>query len=164
MGRGGNAVDAAVAAAFCLSVLLPDACGLGGDALFTVRRPDGSTMSWNGSGAAPAGLVAPIPDDGPATAGVPGAVRAWEDVHRSEGEMAWDELVQPAIDLAAFGVPCSEYLLGALRSSAARLERGAPGWEFLSPGLAAGQPGDAARASAIAARRGRIRRRRLLSG
>ena len=58
--QGGNAADAAAAAAAALAVILPDACGLGGDLLCIVRQPDGSTFAINGVGAAPQAMVAPL--------------------------------------------------------------------------------------------------------
>jgi gamma-glutamyltranspeptidase/glutathione hydrolase len=46
---GGSAADAAVAAGAVLCVVLPDACGLGGDALALVRSADGGETAFNGS-------------------------------------------------------------------------------------------------------------------
>ena len=51
--RGGNAVDAAVAAAMTLTVAYPHMTGVAGDLFALVRRPDGSTVSINASGAVP---------------------------------------------------------------------------------------------------------------
>ena len=50
---GGNAVDAAVAAAFAMGVVEPTTSGLGGVAWCVIRRPDGSITTIDGAGAAP---------------------------------------------------------------------------------------------------------------
>jgi len=52
--RGGNAVDAALAAAVTLAVSYPHNCGVGGDLFALVQRPDGATIAVNASGRAPA--------------------------------------------------------------------------------------------------------------
>ena len=64
LAAGGTAVDAAVAAGMALCVLLPDACGLGGDALALLHTGDGEEVAFNGSGASPAGMP-----EGPRPAG-----------------------------------------------------------------------------------------------
>src|SRR5688572_1556166 len=55
---GGNAVDAAIATAAALTVLLPNQCALGGDLIAMVGLPDGSTYVLNGSGRSPAAVDA----------------------------------------------------------------------------------------------------------
>lgn len=52
--RGCGAMDAALAAAGVLSVVLPDACGLGGGAMILARQESGAVVAFNSSGAAPA--------------------------------------------------------------------------------------------------------------
>ena len=88
---GGNAVDAALHAAVTLAVVYPHMCGVGGDLFALVQNPDGKLVAIDSSGRAPAatdaaGLRAAhgtsMPDAGPATITVPGAVRGWEAVHR----------------------------------------------------------------------------------
>ena len=56
--RGGNALDAALAAAVTLAVSYPHNCGVGGDLFALVQRPDGQTVAINASGRAPAGIDA----------------------------------------------------------------------------------------------------------
>ena len=51
--EGGNAVDAAVAAAFAMGVVEPTTSGLGGVAWCVIRQPDGTVTTIDGSGAAP---------------------------------------------------------------------------------------------------------------
>jgi gamma-glutamyltranspeptidase/glutathione hydrolase len=135
----GNALDAAITAAFTLAVLLPDACGLGGDALLTVQHPDGHLQAWNGSGAAPAALSGSIPSDGGGTAAVPGAVHAWEVAHTAAGSLPWSRLLEPAIGLAERGAPLSESLARAISRHRHRLEQGAEAWPLLEPSLTPGQ-------------------------
>jgi len=122
--EGGNAVDAAVAAAFALTVVLPAACGLGGDALLIVRSADGDLVAFNGVGRAPAGLAGPLPPDGAGTAAVPGLVAGLADAHARCGRLPFDRVVAPAVDLAARGVPVSANTADGLVASRARLERG----------------------------------------
>src|SRR5271168_3301287 len=53
---GGTAADAAIAAQAILCVVMPDACGLGGDMLALVHLPDRTPSAINGTGASPAAL------------------------------------------------------------------------------------------------------------
>ncbi|MEA2270061.1 MAG: gamma-glutamyltranspeptidase / glutathione hydrolase [Solirubrobacteraceae bacterium] len=135
---GGGAADAAVAAAAVLAVVLPDACGLGGDAMILVRAPGAAPVAFNGSGAAPAGLRLPVPDDGGGTVGVPGAVAAWCDLHAAFGRLDLGAVLAPAVRLARGGFAVGDPLLQTVAAQRRRLLAGAPGWELLAPGLAAG--------------------------
>ena len=83
---GGNAMDAALAAATTLAVVYPQACGVGGDLFALVARaeqPD--IVAINSSGAAPAAIdvdevraaFGTMPQRGPLTITVPGAVAGW---------------------------------------------------------------------------------------
>ncbi len=159
--RGGNAVDAALAAAAMLSVAEPMSTGIGGDAfalLWSAR--EGRLVGLNGSGRAPAaatpeayrarGLEA-MPTHGILSVTVPGAVHAWETLSRSHGRLPLGEVLEPAVRAARDGFPVAEivahywFLLergGALRNAAARAtfapEGRAPrfGESFRNPGLA----------------------------
>ncbi len=150
---GGGAIDAAVSAAAALAVILPDACGLGGDAMLLVRAPNGSVTAFNGSGAAPAGLIAPVPADGAGCAAVPGAVAAWESAHNQFGHLPLATVLEPAITLAREGYPVGELLLAAVEAQRHRLERGASTWSLLDrkllPGKLLRQPELAGALSAI---------------
>jgi gamma-glutamyltranspeptidase/glutathione hydrolase len=104
--RGGNAVDAAIAANGVLSVVYPASCGLGGDAFWLVYEPrKREVIAYNGSGRAPAALnaanlrergVTAMPLRGALTVTVPGALRSWEDVAKAHGRFGLDELLRPA--------------------------------------------------------------------
>ena len=107
--RGGNAVDAAVAAAAVLAVVLPYACGLGSDVFMLIKRGDGDdVLNLNGSGPAPAGATLAafaegIPGTGAKAATVPGGVSAWEAAVERAGTLSLSELLAPAITLAEDG-------------------------------------------------------------
>ena len=142
---GGNAVDAAVAAAAALAVVAPDQCGLGGDALLLVREPDGAVAAYVGAAAVPRRPILPVTAYGPASAGVPGAVAAWCAAHEASGHLPLADVLGPATDLALTGFPVSDWLAGARDRRAGRLDDGAPGWPLLTA-----RPGDVWRQGALA--------------
>jgi len=53
--------------------VLPESCGLGGDALFTIRDANAGLTSFNGSGRSPHNFSGTVPPDGSKTATVPGS-------------------------------------------------------------------------------------------
>jgi len=78
--RGGNALDAAIAAATTLAVVYPHMCGVGGDLFALVQHPAGDVVAINASGRAPAGADAEaaaavgggvMPEHGPLSVTVP---------------------------------------------------------------------------------------------
>jgi len=111
--RGGNAVDAAIAANAVLCVVYPASCGIGGDALWLVYEPKtGATVAYNGSGRAAASLSAAalrerghavMPQRGACTVTTPGCVRSWEDVASAHGTLGLDALLAPAETYAREG-------------------------------------------------------------
>ncbi|MCC6588766.1 MAG: gamma-glutamyltransferase [Bryobacterales bacterium] len=131
LARGGNAVDAALAANIALGVVEPMMNGIGGD-LFVICR-DGKTgklSGLNASGYAPKGLTVEylkkaghvsMPQSGIDSVSVPGAVEGWERLHRKFGKIAWAELFKPAIYYAREGFPVTEWIQGAWANSRAKL-------------------------------------------
>ncbi|HEY5655094.1 MAG TPA: gamma-glutamyltransferase [Woeseiaceae bacterium] len=130
LGRGGNAVDAAVAVGFSLAVTYPEAGNIGGGG-FMVLYMDGQPWFLDYREVAPAaahrdmyldedGEV--IPDlsfIGHKASGVPGTVAGLWAAHQRFGTLPWSELLQPAIDLAANGfVPHPELAARAAESVA----------------------------------------------
>ncbi len=137
--RGGNAVDAAVAANAVLAVVYPASCGLGGDALWMVHDPvqrptlDRRTVCYNGSGRTPRGAVAREAAAARCRCAarlavtVPGAVRSWEDVVRRHGTRSLDELLVRGGRVRAQRVRGDRRrrrVLRAQRDAAARRRRG----------------------------------------
>jgi gamma-glutamyltranspeptidase/glutathione hydrolase len=105
--RGGNAVDAALAAAGVLTVAEPTDNGPGGDA-FALVWHEGRLHGLNGSGRAPSTIdEVRVDDHGPRSVTVPGAVRAWGDLADRFGRLGLDAALAPAIDLARHGLACS---------------------------------------------------------
>ncbi|MBP6019040.1 MAG: gamma-glutamyltransferase [Burkholderiaceae bacterium] len=109
---GGSAIDAAIAADAVLGVVEPMATSIGGDLLAMLVHPDGSVLSYNGTGRAPLGLSADdvarlpnqkIPERHPLSVTTPGAVRGWHDLHSRYGRLDWRLLFDDAIQLARDG-------------------------------------------------------------
>jgi gamma-glutamyltranspeptidase/glutathione hydrolase len=112
---GGNAVDAAVAAAAVLNVTEPYMTGIGGD-MFAVlwSAEEGRLIGLDGSGrsgslASAEALVAEgaeaVPYRGPRAITVPGALSGWQALLDSHGTMTLAEVLQPAIRIAEEGFP-----------------------------------------------------------
>jgi oxamate amidohydrolase len=123
--RGGNAVDAALAAAATLSVVYPHMVSIGGDALALLHTPDGRIAGLNGSGAAPAAtspevLGGEMPLTGPGTVTVPGAVRTWDSLSQA-ARLPLAAALEAAIVHASEGVPVAGSLARGLEEHAAAL-------------------------------------------
>jgi gamma-glutamyltranspeptidase len=124
--QGGNAVDAAVAAAVSLAVVYPHMCSAGGDAIALVASPDGRVECVNASGAAGVRADADalarefggMPTAGPHTVTVPGAVSAWGALTERAGRLPFGDLLQPAIAQARDGVPIAPGVHRALLEAA----------------------------------------------
>jgi gamma-glutamyltranspeptidase len=106
---GGNAVDAAIAAACAIAVVYPHMNAVGGDVMALVH--DGAAHAVNGSGRAPAGLPpGPVPLRGVGAITVPGAVRAWETLAERFGSLPLSRALLGAAALAHAGVPVAPSL------------------------------------------------------
>jgi len=124
--RGGNAVDAALAAAAMLCVAEPGHTGVGGD-LFAQVWWDGELHGLNGSGRSPAHLPELVVHArGPRSVTVPGAVRAWADLAERFGRLGLDAALAAPIEAAERGVAATERVAQNWASSD-RAPRQAPG-------------------------------------
>jgi gamma-glutamyltranspeptidase / glutathione hydrolase len=102
--RGGNAVDAAIAAAAVLSVTEPMSTGIGGDA-FSIVWKDGRVHGLDAAGPAPrsADPVTPVAERGSRSVTVPGAVAGWAALAEAHGTVGLDACLEDAIDIAERG-------------------------------------------------------------
>ena len=103
---GGNAADAAVAAAFAVSVVEPSMNSIGGRTQILVRLPDGTVAGIDATTQAPATYdpeTAPQASYGYPTVGVPGAVAGLARLLREHGTMSLEDVMAPAIALAEQG-------------------------------------------------------------
>ena len=124
---GGNAVDAAIAAAMVLTVVEPTGCGLGSDGFAIVW--DGQELhGLNASGRSPAAWtpeyfekLGGIPEKGWNAVTVPGAVSAWVALSKKLGKLPFVQLAQPAIDYARNGFPVSPTIAKLWALGAAKL-------------------------------------------
>lgn len=110
---GGSAVDAAVAAAFAVAVVEPYASGIGGGGSTILAGHGDDPVSYDYRE-----VVAEdgeIPESG---TGVPGFVAGLARIHDEHGDMAWQDLLDPAVELADEGFPVSDFLALRLRSDA----------------------------------------------
>jgi gamma-glutamyltranspeptidase/glutathione hydrolase len=118
---GGNAIDAAVAAALVEGVVNPQMHTIGGECPILVRPAgEARVVALNGNMAAPAKAtpeafrargLADVPDSGILAAGVPAAFHALVTALRRWGSLPFREVVAPALELAKEGFPVSEGLV-----------------------------------------------------
>lgn len=164
LAAGGHAVDAAIAANAVLGVVMPNGCGIGGDAFWLVwDEAAGEQVALNGSGRAPAALSAGslrdagldrVPLRGPLPITVPGAVRSWDDAHRRWGRLTRDAVLGAAIEQADAGFPAWDGLVRAIEGLWAEIsgEPWAGGFERVwRPAGRPWRPGDRIRLPALAA-------------
>jgi len=133
--HGGNAVDAAVAVAFALAVVHPQAGNLGGGGFMLLRMADGRSSFIDYRETAPSAARRDMylrPDGsldpeaatlGYRASGVPGTVAGLDLALRIWGTMPLERVMAPAIALAARGFPVSEKLARSLEAARPRLEQ-----------------------------------------
>ncbi len=102
--RGGNAADAALAAAAVLAVTEPTGNSIGGDN-FAIVWKDGQADGLDSAGPAPrnADPLTPVEVDGARSVTVPGAVGGWAALAERYGRLGLDACLVDAIDAAANG-------------------------------------------------------------
>ena len=113
--KGGNAMDAAIAVQFALSVVYPAAGNIGGGGFMVVRKNDGSIYSLDFREKAPlkssrdmyldstGQVIKDLSLKGHLASGVPGVVDGMDKAYQKFGTLDWEELIQPSIDLAMNG-------------------------------------------------------------
>jgi gamma-glutamyltranspeptidase / glutathione hydrolase len=128
LGRGGSAIDGAIAANAVLAVTEPMTNGIGGD-LFVLYRDaaTGTVSGLNASGTAPQALSpeffakhgeTAMPQVGIHSVTVPGAVEGWARIHARFGKLPWKDLFQDAIAYAEDGFPVAEGIAEAWNEEA----------------------------------------------
>jgi gamma-glutamyltranspeptidase/glutathione hydrolase len=112
---GGNAIDAAIATAACLTVVEPTSNGLGSDA-FALVWTDNKLHGLNASGYSPKNIsidklkergLNEIPKYGVIPIMVPGAPAAWAELSKKFGKLSFEEVLKPAINYARYGFTVS---------------------------------------------------------
>ncbi len=161
LAKGGNAADAAVAAAAALNVTEPTSTGIGGDMFALYYSADTKQVTaLNGSGRAPAaltleqlekdGIKGDLPPFHAHTVTVPGACAGWFDLIEQHGSLSMSEILLPAMKLADEGFPVAPLTSYFWKRSADRQLKSAlngremtldgrgpePGEIFRNPGLA----------------------------
>lgn len=122
LAKGGNAIDAAIAAEMVLNVVEPQSSGIGGGTFMLYYDAKNKKSSYfNGREIAPAKANESIfldakgkPRDfydvveGGLSVGTPGALLAWKTAHEKHGKLPWKDIFAPAISIAHTGFPLDE--------------------------------------------------------
>jgi gamma-glutamyltranspeptidase / glutathione hydrolase len=138
LAAGGNAVDAAVAVSYALSVVEPFGSGVGGGGAMLVYRPGEAPLAYDYREIAPQSGERPAND-----IGVPGFAAGMEHVHAAHGSIELADLIEPAARYAEDGFEVDPYLHERARDAAFRMPiHLLPG---LFPGGAVVEPGETLR-------------------
>jgi len=148
--RGGNAVDAAVATLFALSVVEPMMVSIFGAGFFTVRLADGRVMTVDDYAVVPLAaredMYVPIPgsldndvegglnDTGYLAVATPGSLLGWVRILERAGRLPLAVVVEPAVRYARNGFRISPYLHGFIRLCQDALARFPASAELFLPG------------------------------
>ena len=136
--RGGNAIDAAVATAACLTVVEPTSNGIGGDA-FALVYTKNELHGLNGSGPAPMQISidtlkqqghTEIPRFGFVPVTVPGAPKSWARLIERFGNLTLSQCLEPAIKYAKDGYPLSPTLAHGWKKAYLTYQKFLQGEEF----------------------------------
>ncbi len=134
--KGGNAVDAAIAAAATITLVEPVSCGLGGDC-FAILWDGQKLHGLNSSGPAPAAWnveyfkrkygtdgagLAKQPKRGWDTVTVPGVVAGWAALHEKFGKLPFEDLFEPALEVAERGYTVPPVVAGKWARAAEELK------------------------------------------
>ncbi|KQY18790.1 gamma-glutamyltransferase [Massilia sp. Root133] len=127
LNKGGNAIDAAVAAAATLGVTDPFSCGIGGGGFMVVYlAKDKRVVTIDHRETAPASFSPSVfQENGKAidfdtavasgaSVGVPGTVRGWHEALERYGTMSFKQVLAPAIQVATKGFPVSDTMHGLI--------------------------------------------------
>lgn len=154
--KGGNAIDAAIATAACLTVVKPTSNGIGGDA-FALVWTKGKLHGLNSSGPAPRNIslkavkeagYEKMPDFGWLPVTVPGVPAAWATLSESFGRLPFKEVLKPAINYADKGFPVSVVVSNLWKLDYQRYKKNLQGeafkywFETFAPGGRAPEPGE----------------------
>src|SRR5450755_4886452 len=141
LAAGGNAIDAAIATLFTLTVVEPMMVGIIGGGMAHIRLADGSHRFIDGQSTVPLSVrpdtyrskpgsahdVFDTIDDenltGPKAVAVPGSLKAWCETLRRFGTMSLADVMQPAIRHASRGFAATPYLHDCIRDSAGEMVR-----------------------------------------
>ncbi len=125
LAAGGNAVDAAIATGFALAVTHPTAGNIGGGGFMVIRFPNGQSTAIDFREKAPLSshpemwlengeYSSEVHHRSYRAVGVPGTVAGFDKAHRLYGDADWEDLVNPAVDLASDGFELSEALAASM--------------------------------------------------
>src|SRR6202051_46043 len=130
LAAGGNAIDAAIATLFTLTVVEPMMVGIIGGGMAHIRLSDGSHRFIDGPSTVPAAVRSDTVDNenlnGPKAVAVPGSLKAWCETLRRFGTMSLADVMQPAIKHASRGYLVTPYLHECISESANEMLKDKP--------------------------------------
>ncbi len=158
--KGGNAIDAAIAANAMLGLVEPTGSGVGGDLFAIIWVADKQKLyGLNASGRSPRSLkleyfkdngYETIPAYGPLPVSVPGCVDGWYEMHDLFGKLPMTTILQPTIDYARTGFPVTEVIAYYIEAGTNRLKEYPNVKEVYMPGGKAPKKGEIFRNPALA--------------